>query len=258
MDRIKFRESWRGLCDILGMLFDRKAAMRKSYLYSFTKALLRAYSELLLRMDVAWHEHCLPEGSKLFVANHPSASDPFLIHLLGRREQMSVLITGNAFAVPIFGQYLRYARQIAVLPNQRGAALEQARRYLEARRSVVIFPEGDFSPRNGGFREPHSGAARLALSTGVPVVPVGIYLPRERAVRIRSSIKGKRTVGYWYFHGPYGMTVGKAMHFEGNLEDRGQVNSISSTMMQWIKSLAYESEQRVRGLLPPPATVAAM
>lgn len=231
--------------------------MRKSNVYRLTKLFLRAYAGLLLRMDVQWHEDYLPEGPKLFVANHPSASDPFLIHLLSKQEQLSVLISGSAFAVPVFGRYLRHTRQIAVLPDQRGEALEQARRYLQAGRSVGIFPEGDFSPQEGGFREPRSGAARLALATGVPVVPVGIYLPRERAVRIRSRIKGKPTVGYWYLHGPYGMTVGKPMHFEGNVEDRGQVQSISFTMMQWIKSLAYESEQRVRGLLPPPAPAAA-
>jgi hypothetical protein len=47
------------------------------------------------------------------------------------------------------------------------------------------------------------------------------------------------------------------MHFEGNVEDRGHVGSVSSTMMQWIKALAHESEQRVRGLLPPPAPAPA-
>jgi 1-acyl-sn-glycerol-3-phosphate acyltransferase len=231
--------------------------MRRSRLYELSRALIRAYSELLLRMDVYWHQDLLPEGPKLFVANHPSASDPFLIHLLARREQLSVLISGSAFAVPILGRYLRHTRQIAVLADQRGEALEQAQRYLEAGRSVGIFPEGDFSPREGGFRTPRTGAARLALATGVPVIPVGIYLPRERALRIASKIKGRDSVGYWYLYGPYGITVGQPLQFEGRPEDRAQVGAISSTLMQWIKSLADESEQRVRGLLSPPAPAAA-
>src|SRR3972149_7612308 len=109
----------------------KRMSMQKSHLYGLTKVLLRAYSELLLRMDIHWHDHQLPEGPKLFVANHPSASDPFLIHLLSKHEQMSVLISGSAFAFPIFGRYLRHTRQIAVLPDQRGAELEEAGRYLE-------------------------------------------------------------------------------------------------------------------------------
>lgn len=231
--------------------------MRKNHLYELAIAFIRAYSDLMLRMDIHWHEHHLPEGPKLFVANHPSASDPFLIHLLSRRQHMSVMISGTAFSFPLFGRALKHTRQIAVLPGQGGSALEQARLQIAAGHSVAIFPEGDFSPQAGGFREPRTGAARLALSTGVPVIPVGIYLPRERSLRIASKLSGKPAVGYWYLHGPYGMTVGTPLHFKGDVEDRAHVGSISSTIMQWIQSLAFESEQRVRGLLPPHASAAA-
>jgi len=229
--------------------------MRKSILYALSKPLVRVYAGLFLQMDIHRHDLRLPEGPKLFVANHPSASDPFLIHLLSR-QQMGVFVTGNAFKVPLLGDYLRHIRQIAVLPGQGSEALEQARRLIESGHSVGIFPEGDFSPQAGGFREPRSGAARLALSTGVPVIPVGIYLSRERIVRLESTVTGRVTVGYWYFGGPYGMTVGKPMQFEGNIKDREQVNAVSSAMMHSIKSLAYESEQRLRGDLPPASAPA--
>lgn len=242
------------LCVIFNILRER-ICMQKNHLYELTRAVIRAYSSLLLRMDVHWHEHRLPDGPKIFVANHPSASDPFLIHLISRGH-LSVFVSGNAFSVPLFGRYLRYTRQIAVRPEERGQALEQARGYLEAGHSIGIFPEGNISPQTGGFREPRTGAARLALSTGVPVVPVGIYLPRERTVRISSRLSGQPTVGYWYLRGPYGMTVGQPMHFHGDIEDRAQVNSVSSALMHHIKALAYESEQRVRGHFPPAAAAA--
>jgi 1-acyl-sn-glycerol-3-phosphate acyltransferase len=229
--------------------------MQNNRLYEMTRMVIQAYSSLLLRMDVHWHEPRLPDGPKIFVANHPSASDPFLLCLLPRGH-LSVFVSGSAFSVPLFGRYLRHTRQIAVRPEEGGQALEQARGYLEAGHSIGIFPEGNFSPQEGGFLQPRSGAARLALSSGAPVVPVGIYLPRERTVRISSRLSGRPTVGYWYLRGPYGMTVGQPMHFHGDIEDREHVAAVSSTMMHRIKSLAYESEQRVRAQHPQAAAAA--
>jgi len=222
-------------------------------LYEMTRGVVRAYSRLLLRLDIHWHARP-PDGPKLYIANHPSATDPFIIHLLSR-QPMSVLITANAFSFPIFGFYIRKVGQIPVIPGHGEQALQQARAYLEAGRSVAIFPEGTFSPQGGGFHEPRTGAARLALSTGVPVIPVGIYLPREKSLRIASKLSGRPTVGYWYLRGPYGITVGKPIRFEGNPADKEHVQSISQNMMNWIRSLADESERRLRQMIPAAASI---
>lgn len=226
--------------------------MSFNILYSIARIIVRAYSRVLLRMDIHWHERP-PEGPKLYIANHPSATDPFLLHLLSR-QPMGVLITSNAFKVPLFGRYIRKAGQIPVIPGEGEQALEKARRLLEAGYSVGIFPEGTFSPQEGGFHEPRTGAARLALETGVPVIPVGIYLPREKSLKIASKLSGKRTVGYWYLRGPYSVTVGKPMRVEGSPEDKAHVQSTAQSMMEWIRSLAHESEQRLRRLVPVPVT----
>ena len=76
------------------------------------------------------------------------------------------------------GAALRGARQI---PVDRGSGdrspLEAATRALEAGEIVVIYPEGtttttnpDFSPGRG-----KTGAVRLALRTGVPILPVATW-----------------------------------------------------------------------------------
>jgi len=84
------------------------------------------------------------------------------------------------------------------------------------------------------------------MLTGVPVIPVGIYLPREKNFYISSNLSGKRTAAYWYLHGPYGMTVGEPMQFAGNMEDKDVVRSVTNSMMAKIHELAEESERRVR------------
>ena len=111
---------------------------------------------------------------------------------------------------------------------------------------MVIFIEGHISPLEGGFLPPRSGAARLALSSGFPVVPVGIFLHRERCHNIRSSISGGIPAeARWYLHGPYAITVGKPTQFEGDVEDREHVRRISETIMERIQHLAFESERRM-------------
>lgn len=220
--------------------------MPSQRLYYFAVQFIRLYARVMLKLDIRWHAAPLPAGPKLFVANHPSASDPFLIHLLSFR-QLSVLISGNAFDMPLFGRFLHHCGQISVIRGQgRGGALDQALHRLQSGHSVGIFPEGLVSPRSGGCHPPRTGAARLALITGAPVVPIGIYLPRERRLFIESKLTGKRTSAYWYLRGPYGMTVGEPMLFTGDIEDQSLVRSVTNSMMAKIHELAEESEQRLR------------
>jgi 1-acyl-sn-glycerol-3-phosphate acyltransferase len=201
---------------------------------------------VMLRFDVRRHG-TLPSGPMIFVANHPSATDPFLIHMI-TRQQMNVMITAKAFKVPVFGWFLHKVQEIPVPLTQGSATLEQARRHIDRGRSVAIFIEGHISPLEGGFLPPRSGAARLALSTGVPVVPVGIFLHRERCHNIRSRITGGiPSEARWYLRGPYAVTVGQPTQFEGDVEDHEHVDRVSETIMDKIRALAHESEKRIQG-----------
>jgi 1-acyl-sn-glycerol-3-phosphate acyltransferase len=205
---------------------------------------VRIFALVMLKLDI--HRQChLPAGAVIFVANHPSATDGFLIHMVSRK-QLNVLITAKAFSVPIFGWFLNKVHEIPVPLGKGSTALEQARQHLEMGRSVAIFIEGHISPLEGGFLPPHSGAARLALSTGVPVVPVGISLLRKRCLNIRSRITGGvLSEARWYLRGPYAITVGKPIQYEGDVDDRAHVRHISQTIMETIRHLAYESERRM-------------
>lgn len=219
-------------------------------IYPFGRAIIRLFAAVMLRFNVKYQSP-LPPGPKLFVANHPSATDPFLIHLV-TREQVNVMITEKAFNVPVFGRFLRAVREIPVPMTLTGgiAAVEQARRHLEQGSSVAIFIEGHISPEEGGFLPPRAGAARLALSAGVPVVPVGIYLRRNWRLNIRSGISGEQTEAFWYLHGPYIITVGEPQHLTGDPENRESIRNASEQIMEAIKCLAYESEERGRFLMP--------
>ena len=217
--------------------------MLSEIFYWLGRPLVSLYAFVMLRMDIL-NLVPLPDGPKILAVNHPSCTDPFLILLLSRHK-MSILITEKAFQVPVFGSYLKRAGHVCVVPGEGEAVLAKAEQLLEQGRTVVIFPEGRLSPQEGGFHRARTGVARLALRSGVPVIPVGIHLPRDRMHQIMSKIEGENTFGGWYLRGPYHVTVGSAMHFEGNVQDREHVVSVSETIMQHIMGLAQQSAQRM-------------
>ncbi len=218
---------------------------RARILYTLGRACIRAYAAVMLRLDVQWHAP-LPSGPKIIAANHPSCSDPFLIAVVSAKP-LKLLVFREAFLLPVFGTYMRWSGHIPVTLGEGGPALEAGLARLRAGDSLAMFPEGWISPQTGGFNRPRSGVARLALATGAPVVPVGIHLLRERNWVIRGHLGGRETVGYWYWRGPYTMTVGEPLTFEGDVEDRTLVTTTAETIMEAIIALAEESEARYRG-----------
>ncbi len=231
--------------------------------YGMGRSAVNLYARLMLNMDVVWHAP-LPKGPKIVAANHPTTMDPFYILTL-LPEPASVLITEAAFETPVFGRYLREAGHVPAMRNSGGATVQALKRQIEAGRSVVIFPEGALSPSRGHFQEPRSGLARLALSTGAPVVPVGIHLQHERVQVVETEEDGKPVVGKFYLRGPYAMTVGEPMWLRGDAQDRAHVRSVSRQIMRRIIDLSQDSARRLQqqpafepGFVPTPIALLAV
>lgn len=217
--------------------------MFQRFWYGIGRILVSIFAGLALRMNVLW-KIPRPTGPMILVANHPSTTDPALITTLVP-QQTSILIKSVLFQVPLFGRSLRMSGHIPVFEGGGKAALEEAERLLRAGRTIVIFPEGEISPLEGGFKKPRTGAARLALSTGAPVIPVGIGLDPACMQIIETQVEGKPEPGTWYFHGPYAMTVGEPMVFNGSPENRELVREVSQQIMSQIITLAHESSDRL-------------
>lgn len=200
---------------------------------------IRTYTRLALDMHIEWHAP-MPDGPKIITANHPTTTDPF--YLLGlTSEPLSLLITQMAFDAPVFGSYLKAAGHIPVIKEKGRAAFDTALALLDSGRSIGIFPEGSLSPQEGGVARPRTGAARLALMTGVPVVPVGVYLNRDHIHSVDTTIEEHNATARWYPGGPYAMTVGAARTYCGDVADYEQVREIANQIMKDIAALAVES-----------------
>jgi 1-acyl-sn-glycerol-3-phosphate acyltransferase len=195
--------------------------------------------------DIDIHRHMpLPAGPKILVSNHPSTTDPFLILEIAP-EPVHILIEERLFQVPVFGSYLHLAGHIPVVPGKGMAAYRSALRKLREQKSVALYPEGAISPREGGFHKSRTGAARMALESGAPVVPIGVALDRSRLRLIETKVKGEPVVGTWYFRGPYALTVGSPLEFQGDVEDHDLVAEVAAQIMRKIVRLERESAERL-------------
>jgi 1-acyl-sn-glycerol-3-phosphate acyltransferase len=197
-----------------------------------------------LELTVQWKAP-IPDGPKILVANHPSTIDPAILTTLVK-DHINILIHGELFKIPFFGKSLRGCGHIPVCEGGGAWALEEAQRRLQAGESVAIFPEGEISPTDGPFKTIHSGAARLAICSGVPVIPIGIHLDAKQIRVTKSRIDDQEELGTWYFHGPYALTIGHSMTFSGEVESRQLVREVSEQIKARIVALSIESASRVR------------
>jgi 1-acyl-sn-glycerol-3-phosphate acyltransferase len=132
----------------------------------------------------------LPDGPIIVVSNHTSYADGVLLALACRRlgRSLRLLATSGLFDVPILGGVLR---RIGFIPVKRGSAaaveaLDLAAEALERGEAVGLFPEGRITRDPARWPErAKTGAVRLALRTGAPIVPVATTGAHELVGRKR-------------------------------------------------------------------------
>ncbi|MQA14473.1 MAG: 1-acyl-sn-glycerol-3-phosphate acyltransferase [Pseudonocardiaceae bacterium] len=120
----------------------------------------------------------------LLVANHVGVFDTAV--LLAACDRLGIaprfVTNGGLFDTPLLGRLLRSAGHLRVDPLAAGSAVRAAVRLpaLDSGGPVLIYPEGRVSRDPGLWPERgHTGAARLALLTGLPVLPLSQWGAQE-------------------------------------------------------------------------------
>lgn len=131
----------------------------------------------LFRLRARGRAH-LPTGGFVLAANHNSNFDPWPLGLpLFPRRYLRFMAKSELFWTP----FKQFATAAGAFPVERGRsdteAIATATRLCREGHVVVMFPEG--TRRKKGLRKrrqakAHTGAARIALDAGVPLVPAGI------------------------------------------------------------------------------------
>ena len=156
-------------------------------LYGVVRGILGPAIRRVWRLDVIGAEN-VPAGPAIVVANHDSLSDPFFLGAALERP-LRFLAKRELWRYRLVGRLLDALGGIPV-ERRRGDldAVASAARALEGGAAVAIFPQGTVLGR--ADRPWQRGAARLALTTGAPIVPVAIVgaaevlRPRTRIPRL--------------------------------------------------------------------------
>lgn len=141
---------------------------------------------LLLPVEINGRENLQPNTSYVFVANHQSAMDIFLIYgYLGYNFKW--MMKHSIRRIPFVGYACQKARHIFVDSSKASGiihAIQQGRDTLKDGTSLVVFPEGarTYTGKMTKFRR---GAFQLASEINLPIVPITINgcfrtLPRTK------------------------------------------------------------------------------
>ena len=154
--------------------------MRVGFYFACRRA-VHLLARLLYRVEIAGQ---VPAGPVVVAANHESLLDPPLLALVAR-QPLHFLAKVELWRYPPGAWLMDALGGIPIRRDRRDLlSVARAEELLRAGESVAIFPQG--TVQGGAWTR---GAARLALVTGSPLVPVRI-VGTERALsrgRIRFS-----------------------------------------------------------------------
>ena len=155
----------------------RKLQERRGWAFGFCVALVEPLLLLFTKRRWSGGENIPARGGCVVAANHISHLDPFTcahyIYAYGRVVRF--LAKAEIFDLPVLGRIVRSAKQIPVyrLTSDASKSFTAAVDAVGQGYCVVVYPEGTIS------REPDlwpmtgkTGAARIALSSQVPVIPL--------------------------------------------------------------------------------------
>jgi 1-acyl-sn-glycerol-3-phosphate acyltransferase len=162
----------------------RKLEQKRGWAFTVGASILKP--TLLAATSRTWidGEKIPATGGCIIAVNHISHADPLLVaHLVYDHGRLPrYLAKSGLFTNRYLGGFLTSAGQIPVERLSRNAigAYDAAVRAIERGECIVIYPEGtltrdpDLWPMKG-----KTGAARIALATGCPVIPVGQWGAQE-------------------------------------------------------------------------------
>ena len=207
------------------------------------------FLKMVSRQKVTGLENIPREGGFIAVANHLTDLDSLtaMRALVDADVPVYSLAKSTLFKVPVLGSILRAGGQIPVQRGTQNAAtaLKAANEVLADGGAIMIFPEGTLS------RDPlkwpmvaKTGAARLAMTSGAPVLPMGQWGAHEILDTYGRSFRP-------FPRKDVRVTIGELMdlsRFGQDTQDREAVRACTAEIMRAITSLVEE----LRGEKAPP------
>ncbi len=156
----------------------RQLQQQRGWAWTVAAGIVRPTLMVTTKRDWRDGEKIPASGGCVVVMNHVSHLDPLtLAHFLYDHGRLVRYLAKDAlFSTPILKHVVRDAGQIPVRRMTEGAvtAFQAAVEAVRQGECVGIYPEGTLTRDPDGWpMRGKTGAARVALATGAPVIPVG-------------------------------------------------------------------------------------
>jgi len=169
------------------------------------------------------------KGPYIIAANHQSYLD-FVTVLSCWPDRLYFLAAEKFFISNFWRPLVEYTGQIRVDRDSKdkSASMLAAAEYLKEGNIIAIFPQGTRS-RDGRIGRTFTGVAKLAIQSGVPVIPVGIagafelLPPQKKIPALRKNIV---------------IRIGEPIRFTGALNDETEYRRATNQIMAKVAALA--------------------
>jgi len=210
---------------------------------------LKSYFTVLNRsVDVKGVE-VLPKGPKIIAMNHTPGCDPLYLPLV-LDDTPRFLLQDAYFRIPVISSILKNSGQIPVYRGTDRAkeAKEQACEVLRAGGTIAIFPEG--KDVELGTRIPaKTGVVRMALETGAPIIPLGLFAPKQSLTPLEFQWEGRRRCGSWQFSGRSYMHFGLPWRPNPSADLHVQTEELMKRIYSLVADAARQSERGPASML---------
>jgi 1-acyl-sn-glycerol-3-phosphate acyltransferase len=201
------------------------------------RIVLGPWLRVFFRPWVRGEENVPEQGAAILASNHLSFSDSFFLPLILQRR-ITFLAKADYFpGSGIKGRLIAgFFKGVGQVPLDRSggkasqAALFTGRKVLESGELLGIYPEGTRSP-DGRLHRGKTGVARLALETGIPVIPVAM-VGTDKVQPIGQVIPKIGRVG---------IVIGEPLDFsryEGMEDDRFVLRAVTDEIMYALMELS--------------------
>lgn len=222
-------------------------------LYGVTHGVLKPVSRAVYRPTIIGTSHVPMTGGVILASNHLSFIDSFAIPLSAPRK-VNFIAKDDYFTKPgLHGTLLREIfESVGAIPVNRRSpraaqeSLDAALTVLRAGEAFGIYPEGTRS-RDGRLYKGRTGVAFLALTAGVPIVPVALHGTAEiMPVGSRFPSLAKVSV-------TFGEPIHVAERYAGIPQGRAR-RAVTDEVMDAIAGLSGQERVDAYNELPAEAT----
>ena len=204
-------------------------------LYTIGKLTVAPTLRLAFRPHVEGLEHIPATGGAIFAGNHLSVADELLLGTVVPRHLAFWAKSEYFNGTGVKGGFSKFVLTgLGAIPVERAggraalSAFDAAIPVLRAGDLVAVYPEGTRSP-DGRLYRGRTGAARLAVAAGVPIIPVGVTgTDKAQPIGTRVPRPGRAKIT---------IKFGKPLDFTGRPDDRTSLRTMTDELMTEIQKL---------------------